>query len=150
PLPDPTPPPEPVPMPPPDPGPFDGGPIRASGSPYCDMFTCGSATSGGAMIEGSIVSFGFALATIAEGGVNCFSDTFGSRPLLAASPERSPPPPPPPIACFFGAIFGSYESTSVGTKICATVFTCCCTAFDENTVNSSATTADCSATDIAH
>src|SRR3954466_15372541 len=69
PLPDPTPPPEPEPIPPPEPGPFDGGPILASGSPYCDMLTCGRLTSGGAIIDGSIVSLGLGLFTTAIGGV---------------------------------------------------------------------------------
>src|SRR5262249_23583545 len=59
PFPAPTPPPEPEPMPAPEPGPLEGGPSLARGSPYWFIATCGSGTSGGAMIVGSIVSLGF-------------------------------------------------------------------------------------------
>src|ERR1039457_2710287 len=114
PLPEPTPPPEPEPIPPPDPGPLDGGPILASGSPYCVMFTFGRLTSGGAMMLGSIVSLGFGLLITAMGGVNCRNEALGKRPLLAGKGDRSPPPPPPPMACFLGAAFGVKGSTSVG------------------------------------
>src|SRR5579864_4166190 len=83
PLPEPTPPPEPLPMPPPEPGPFEGGPILASGSPQTGMFTFGRGVSGGAMIVGSITSLGLGLLMTAMGGVNCFMEGLGRRPLLA-------------------------------------------------------------------
>ena len=44
--------------------------------------------------------------TTAIGGVNCFNEGLGRRPLLAGRGERSPPPPPPPMTCFLGAICG--------------------------------------------
>src|SRR6185437_4577779 len=83
-------------MPPPEPGPFEGTENLDNGSPYWGRFTFGSVTSGGATIVGSIISLGFGLLTTAIGGVNCLSDGFGNRPLLAGRGERSPPPPPPP------------------------------------------------------
>jgi len=69
-------------------------PILASGSPQFGRFTLGNIVSGGAIIVGSITSLGFELFTTAMGGVNCFIEGFGSRPLLAGVGDRSPPPPP--------------------------------------------------------
>src|ERR1039457_3599308 len=114
PLPEPTPPPEPEPIPPPEPGPFEGGPNLASGSPYWAIFTFGMFTSGGAMMVGSIGSFGFRLLNTCTGGVNCRGEIFGSLPLAAGSGERSPPPPPPPDG-FCGPALGSYAARSIGT-----------------------------------
>src|ERR1035437_1358938 len=106
PVPEPTPPPEPLPMPPPEPVPLDGVPYFENGSPYCAMFTLGRVTSGGMRMVGSIVSLGFRLLSTAMGGVNCFKEALGKRPLLAGNGDRSPPPPPLPIDCFFAAACG--------------------------------------------
>src|SRR5690348_17341164 len=90
PLPEPTAPPEPDPIPPPEPGPFEGGPILASGSPQTGRLLFGNATSGGPISVGSISSLGLGLFTTAAGGTNCRGENFGARPLLAGVGDRSP------------------------------------------------------------
>src|SRR5207248_3290319 len=114
-------------------------PIFASGSPYWAMFTVGRFTSGGAMIVGSMLSFGFMFAITCCGGVNCRKAGLGSLPFAAGSGERSPPPPPPPITCFVGVAMGG-GARSIGANQVMDSFTLSCTVFDENTVNINATT----------
>src|ERR1700683_1686094 len=115
-------------MPPPVPRPFDGGPSPDSGSPYCAMLTCGRLTSGGATIDGSIVSLGFQLCTTAVGGVNWRGAALGRRPLLASSGDRSPPPPPPPALLWAGAVLGVYReifgssSVIIRATFCGAIF----------------------------
>ena len=91
------------------------------------------------MIVGSITNLGLGLFTTAMGGVNCFIEGFGSRPLLAGVGDRSPPPPPPCICCFCSAILGTYGAISGATKG-ITDLAICCTALLDATVNSRTTT----------
>ncbi len=91
------------------------------------------------MIVGSITNLGLGLFTTAMGGVNCFIEGFGSRPLLAGVGDRSPPPPPPCICCFCSAILGTYGAIS-GKVSDTTSLAFCCTALLDKTVNMRSTT----------